>query len=283
MSDSEFDQIRETPDLFDRAKAVLDAQDRHRQAISTLSAMRREILNEIRASGIRPAEMAKRLGITRTRMSQLLAAPGPGPERAFLGDGRLTVIVGEKFVNGNHNTEGLGVALETMGAYDRLMELAQTYQLDTDKETVSPPGLFDLNRNNLVAMAGPRLFPLVGQILASDPNIRFEVDAEGEWTLRDTQAEQSYGTIEYAAKGIRQDFGYLGRLSRPDGKGTFLCMAGIHATGTQGVVAYLEQNLTQLYDEVKTRKFSMVIESEYDFSRKTTITAQPATPIYKRS
>ena len=30
------------------------------------------------------------------------------------------------------------------------------------------------------------------------------------------------------------DFGYLGRLPRPDGRGTFLYIGGIHAAGTSG-------------------------------------------------
>lgn len=290
MNDSEFDQIRETPDLFDRAKAVLEAQDRHRQAISTLSAMRREILNEIRASGVRPTEMAKRLGVTRTRMSQLLSAPGPGPERAFLGDGRLTIVVGRKSVQGNHNQKGPGVALETLGAFDRLKELAESYQLEADREIVPPPGFFDLNRSNLIVMAGPRLFPMVGQILDSDTDLRFEADADGEWSLRDLNTGEVYRPTPRdadnnpIANGPTRDFGYLGRLPRPDGKGTFLCIAGIHATGTQGVAAHIEAALPQLYAEVKTRRFSMVIECEYDPQNDNAVTAaKPASPIYKRS
>jgi hypothetical protein len=290
VNDSEFEEIREIPDLFDRAKAVLEKQDDYRQAISTLSAMRREILNEIRASGVRPAEMAKRLGVTSARMSQLLSAPGPGPERAFFGDGRLTVVAAQKFINGNHTNKGVGVAVETIAAYHRLAGLAASYQLDTDElEDVPQPGIFELNRNNLIVLAGPRLFPMVRQMLAGDPNIRFEADGD-EWTLHDVQADATYRATPrdaddkpLTADGPARDFGYLGRLPRPDGKGTFLCFAGVHATGTQGVVAYLEQNLPQLYGEVKTRLFSTIVECEYTHKPRKVTSAKPASPIYKRS
>jgi predicted XRE-type DNA-binding protein len=290
VSESEFEQIRAIPDLADRAKAVLDAQDRHRQAISTLSAMRREIIDAMRASGLRPADIAKQLGVTRSRMSQLMTAVGPGPERAFLGDGRLTIVVGQKPVHGNHNIKGPGVALETLNAHDRLKELAATYQLETDREEVPQPGFFDLNRDNLIVMAGPRLFPMVGQILDGDPDLRFEVDADGEWSLHDLNTGEVHRPTPRDADnkpvtdGPARDFGYLGRLPRPDGKGTFLCLAGIHATGTQGVAAHIEAALPQLYAEVKTRRFSMAIECEYDPENNNTVTAaKPASPIYKRS
>ena len=41
-------------------------------------------------------------------------------------------------------------------------------------------------------------------------------------------------------KGEPVDYGYIGRLPRPDGRGTFLYLAGIHAMGTLGVTQYLE-------------------------------------------
>lgn len=269
-------------DDLDKVKLIGEVLGKLSELTSECARARRELLEGMLYKGKTQSELARALGLSTARMSRLIKS-GPPPERAFLGDGRLTVVVGEKTVNGNHNVEGPGVALETLGAYDRLKELAAAYKLDAEREVVPPPGLFDLNRSNLVVMSGPRLFPLVGQILAGDPNIRFECDPNGEWVLHDAQTGKSYATIERTANGLRRDFGYLGRLPRPDDKGTFLCFAGIHASGTQGVVAYLEQNLPHLYDEVKARRFSMVVECEYDPETRRVTTAKPASPIYKRS
>jgi predicted XRE-type DNA-binding protein len=284
MSENDLNRLR--TELFDRAKAILKEQDDYREKISTLSATRRELIDELRSTGLKAADIAKGLGITRARMSQL-STSGPPPERAFLGSGKLAIVVGQK--PKPNNTKSL-IAVETMNARDRLRELATAYQLESGYEIVPPPGLFDLNRSNLVALAGPRLMPMVGQILAGDPNIRFEAGETGGWTLRDIHTGETFSASPRDAHSNpvdldhpNRDFGYLGRLPRPDGNGTFLCFAGIHATGTQGVVAYLEQNLAQLYSEVKTRRFSTLIECEYDPETRVVATTKLASPIYKRS
>ena len=38
----------------------------------------------------------------------------------------------------------------------------------------------------------------------------------------------------------------MGRLPRPDGKGTFLYLAGLHAPGTLGAASYVVNNLADL-------------------------------------
>lgn len=251
-----------------------------------LGRIRRESVENMLQRGDSHAVIADAIGLSRGRIGQI-AKTGPAPERAFLGSGRLTIVVGQK--PKPNQTKHL-VAGETVAARDRLKTLASAYQLEADNEDVPPPGLVDLNRDNLIVLAGPRLFPLVGQILASDPNLRFEVDEVSQWTLRNIEAEKTFTASPRDDKGNpvdvdnpNRDFGYLGRLPRPDGNGTFLYAAGIHAVGTLGVVAYLEQNLAQIYSEVKTRRFSMLVECEYDPETRAILTAKQASPIYKRS
>ena len=73
---------------------------------------------------------------------------------------------------------------------------------------------------------------------------------------------------------------YIARLRRPDGKGTFLYLAGVHAEGTAGAAHFVEHNLPELYKETKTRGFSMLIEAE--FTDGLGITATKAlSPIYR--
>jgi hypothetical protein len=287
--DEEIRELQELTDATEIGKRVTEHLRKTDEWSLELTRLRREAVDNLLRRGASHADVAAAIGLSRGRIGQI-AKTGPAPERAFLGDGRLTIVVGQKSVHGNHNIEGPGVALETLNAHDRLKELAGGYQLETVREEIPKPGFFDLNRSNLIVMAGPRLFPMVGQILAGDTDLRFEADADGEWSLRDLNTDEVYRPTPRDANnhpigdGPARDFGYLGRLPRPDGQGTFLCLAGIHATGTQGAAAHIEAALPQLYAETKTRRFSMVIECEYDPENDNIVTAaKPASPIYKRS
>jgi hypothetical protein len=60
------------------------------------------------------------------------------------------------------------------------------------------------------------------------------------------------------------DYGYIGRLPKPDGSGTFLYLAGIHAQGTLGAAKYVADDLLTLYRQMKTRRFSAVVSCAYD-------------------
>ena len=71
------------------------------------------------------------------------------------------------------------VSQEGFQAYERLCELARTLGLDAHYEVIPPPGLVDLNRDNLVVICGPRLSPIIAQVLASDPNLGFAHDDHG--------------------------------------------------------------------------------------------------------
>ena len=87
-------------------------------------------------------------------------------------------------------------------------------------------------------------------------------DDEAGWHLADKTTGITYRSP--MDDGQPSDIGYLARLPRPDGKGTFLHLAGIHAVGSDGVVHYLSQHLAELYTEVRTRRFSMLISCDFD-------------------
>jgi hypothetical protein len=56
-----------------------------------------------------------------------------------------------------------------------------------------------------------------------------------------------------------------------------LVAAGIHPIGLQGVAALFETDLADLYREVRTRRFSMIVECRYDPETLTVTEATPAT------
>lgn len=151
-------------------------------------------------------------------------------------------------------------------------------KLEAQYEVIPSTGIVNLNRENLVVVCCPRLSPIVAQVLEGDNNLRFEKDRA--WHLVDQQAGKEYRS-PMDEDGSAGDFGYLGRVPRLDGRGTFLCVAGIHAIGANGVVHFLENNLAELYREVRTRHFSTVISCRYDPETLDVLESRRVTPLYR--
>jgi hypothetical protein len=260
----------------DRAIAAHNLIDDYQSAIGELSRLRREALEELLADGMSQTQIADMLNMSRSRVSQLLSA-GVRPERAFLGTGSITVALGGKHEAGK-DKPGAVVSAEALAAFEGLAELARSHGLKAEYEVVPPPGFVTLNRQNLIVACGPRLSPLVQQILESDSNVGFAKDADG-WHLIDHVS----GTIHRSPcdSGKNADFAYIGRLPRPDGKGTFLYIAGIHAIGTAGAAHYIDNNLAELYRETKTRRFSTIVSCEFDPETRRVTSSSRVCPLYR--
>jgi hypothetical protein len=217
------------------------------------------------------------LDMSKSRVSQLLSA-GTRPERTFLGTGTLTVAIGGKLEAGKADPGGV-VSAETFSAYETLADLARSVGLESKYEVVPPPGLIDLNRPNLIVMTGARLLPFLSQVLGADPHLGFAVDDNG-WYLVDKSAGTEYRSP--MERGEPADYAYVGRLPRPDGKGTFLYLAGTHAPGTLAAAHFIADNIIELHRELKNRRFSTIIACEYDpKDRKKILNTKRLTPIYR--
>lgn len=224
-----------------------------------LARIRREALQELVSSGMSNTQIGELLGMTRQRVSQLLKN-GPAPERAFLGTDTVTVVVAGKVESDRPDPQPV-VAQDDLVAYDHLKQLARTLSLDTTYEVVPSGGFVRLNRENLVVLCGPRHSPNLREIIESDEAITFAKDKIG-WHLVDNRTGQTRRSP--MDEGEPRDFAYLARLPRPDGKGTFLYAAGIHAVGESGVINYLEQHIGDMYRTLKKKRFSAIVECEYD-------------------
>ncbi|MEV1145558.1 hypothetical protein [Micromonospora sp. NPDC049799] len=170
------------------------------------------------------------------------------------------------------------VSAEMLAAYEKVSNLARGLGLKTEYEVVPPPGMVDLNRTNLIVVGSPRILPFVGQVLASDAKLGFGKDDGGLFLVNHQTGEEFRSPSD---KGEPVDYGYIGRLPRPDGRGTFLYLAGIHAMGTLGVAQYLEDHLDELYREVKNRRFSLLVACTYDPMKRSVKKVDALTPIYR--
>lgn len=261
-----------------RAKAAIDLIADYQSRVIELSRIRREAIEEATGSGMTHSEIAEALGVSRGRVGQLASA-GPPPERAFFGLGPMTVALGGKHEAGKRPEDQPGgvVMREDYKSYENLRDLFGALKLDSQYEVIPPPGMVSLNREHLVVVCGPRLSPIVAQVLESDDNLRFAKDHA--WYLEDMRTNTVYRSP--FEDGVHGDVGYLGRLPRPDGKGTFIYMAGIHAIGASGVVHYLEKHLAEVYKEVRTKRFSTLIASKYNPDTLEILESSRITPIYK--
>lgn len=272
---------------IDEVAGLTDPLERARRAhqlvgdLSTLSSeatrLRREALDELlNRSHMSQSEIARQLDVSRARVSQLLKS-GPRPERGFLGYGELTVVLGGK-EEGNKERPGPVVSTDDLGGYALVADAAKELGLTTRYEVVQPPGMINLNRDNLVVACGPRLSPLIEQVLHSDPNLAFEHDEQG-WYLVDRVDGVVYRSP--MDRGENVDYGYIARLPRFDSGGTFLYSAGIHAPGVSGGLHYIVSNLAELYEEVKRQRFSMLIKCVFEPETRQIVSSERLTPLYR--
>ncbi|ATY96985.1 MULTISPECIES: sigma factor-like helix-turn-helix DNA-binding protein [Streptomyces] len=275
----EMQKVAGIADPVDRAKAAIDLLARYQTHINELGRVRREAIEEAQAAGMTQTEIAKRLGVTRGRVGQLASA-GPPPERAFFGTAKVTVSLGGKYEAGKTPDQQPSevVVREDLENFEHLRTLLGGMKLDTQYEVIPPSGIVNLNRDNHVVICGPRLSPIVAQVLEGDDYLRFAKDRA--WHLVDQKTATEYRSPQ-DEDGTSGDVGYLGRLPRLDGKGTFLYIAGIHAIGANGVVHFLENNLADLYRAVRTRRFSTLISCRYNPKTLEVLESKRVTPLYQ--
>ncbi|GAA3891039.1 hypothetical protein GCM10022243_64920 [Saccharothrix violaceirubra] len=273
----DLERVTAIRDPRERALTVGKLIDEYQNLINELSRVRRDTLDELLATGISQKQIADLLGMSKGRVSQLLTA-GLKPERAFYGTGPVTVAIGAKREENRADPSDI-LSVESFGAFELLSESARKVGLSATHEVVPRPGNVHLNRPNLVVLTNPRLLPFLAQVMEADPHIRYVEDGDG-WFLFDNSTSTEYRSPR--DRGDSADYGYVGRLPRPDGKGTFLYLAGTHAPGTYGAARYLVDNLATLYKELKARRFSFVVRYSYEEGNRLRMrSVERVTPIYR--
>lgn len=258
-----------------RDTARLDEVEEAARVLDEADGVFRTAILRARDSGFRNSEIAERARRTPQRIGQIMQEVGNGPERAFWDpdDGMAVVAVGEKIEAPKEASGPLGpvVSTEARQAYDILAHVLAGQGLDSEYESISAAtgGYIDLNRRGLVVVCGPRLSPWVGQVLASDPALGFGHDKQG-WYLEDRKPKEPVIWRSPMDNGQRSDYGYLGRLPRPDKRGHFLYLGGIHSPGLAGAALYLKEHLAELWAQARTNRFSLVVRCDFDKTRNIT-------------
>ena len=115
--------------------------------------------------------------------------------------------------------------------------------------------------------------------MGADPHLAYASDDQG-WYLVDKTTGTEYRSP--MDQGETVDYAYVGRLPRPDGKGTFLYLAGTHAPGTLAAAHFVADNIVELHKELRNRRFSTLITCHYDRKdRKKILDTERLTPIYR--
>ncbi|MFF6774386.1 sigma-70 family RNA polymerase sigma factor [Streptomyces sp. NPDC012637] len=260
------DEVRRVAAMQDhalRVKAAVDLMGELQAAVVETSRMRKESIAWLRDHGHSMADVARLMGVSRARVAQLRDA-GPPPERAFLGTQRTQVLVPMRPGERDY------VALEDSSTGQKLLALAHQLQLEGDLGYIPTSGEIDLNRDDLIVVCGPKTSPVTAEALSKDPKLAFETLADGRWAL----IERDSGTVHTSPSDrpddpAPTDIAYLGRLPRPDGQGTFLLIAGVHAVGSLGVAHFLTENIASVYEKAGSSPFSMVVTADYEPGTKT--------------
>ncbi|MFZ4151142.1 sigma-70 family RNA polymerase sigma factor [Streptomyces pseudogriseolus] len=252
---------------------LADAQ----QEVTELARLRRRVVQDLHAQGLSYAQIAAKAGLSRGRIHQIRHT-GPAPEGAFLGSGAVTVATPLRRDDERGRTV---VAVDDVSSGKRLEDLARSYGLAVTSEHVPVSGEIDLNRDGLVVVCGPRMSQDMWNTYAQDPVLRWEKAEDGPWTVVDGLTGTVHRSGQDSDPARPYDIGYLGRLPRPDGKGSLLAIAGIHTQGSLGVVQLLASELNSLWGQVGDRRFSTLVGVEYDPETSEPRSVELVCPLYR--
>ncbi|CAL9437420.1 sigma-70 family RNA polymerase sigma factor [Streptomyces sp. enrichment culture] len=252
---------------------LADAQ----QEVTELARLRRRVVQDLHAQGLSYAQIAAKAGLSRGRIHQIRHT-GPAPEGAFLGSGAVTVATPLRRDDERGRTV---VAVDDVSSGKRLEDLARSYGLAVTSEHVPVSGEIALNRDGLVVVCGPRMSQDMWNTYAQDPVLRWEKAEDGPWTVVDRLTGTVHRSGQDSDPARPYDIGYLGRLPRPDGKGSLLAIAGIHTQGSLGVVQLLSSELNSLWGQVGDRRFSTLVGVEYDPETSEPRSVELVCPLYR--
>lgn len=270
----DLEKLAAITDTLERARVAGEMIEAMQAAQDEAGDVRRAAIEDLVRAGYRRGQLAGELGLTPSRITQILKTTNLGAERRFLDAGPMTVVIG-----GKHAAEKPEPVMsqDAFTAWETMRDLASRYGREAVSEVVPPPGSVRLNRPGLVVIGSPRLLPAVGRVIEGSSPYQFASDQSG-WYLVDTADGHTYRSP--MDEGGDQDYAHVGRLRRPDGRGYFLHVGGIHGPGTRGAAHWLATNVTDLWKAVKLGPFSVLLRVSFDGGTAETLTVEPVKPIH---
>jgi hypothetical protein len=275
----QLEQVRAAKDPLTRVKLVTEALATYQSAVTELGNIRKAAIQELRLQGLSLTEIAEQAGISRGRLSQL-GVSGPAPERSVLSAGtNVIVCVPVEAAAFPDGTKRAVVHKEDADFIDKISGLAKRLNLTTTTEYVGAGEFIDFNRDGLVVTCGPRQSPWLEQLLSADNKYGFAKDDQG-WHLENKESGAIYRSPQDS--GQPGDYAYLGVLPRPDGQGTWLYAAGIHAAGSRGAAQYLSEHIEEIHRDTKGYLWSALVSCTFDSSTRAITTTELLEPIQRR-
>ena len=253
-----FDEVRAEIDPLRRAQRAGELITTYQQRSTELARLRRAAIDELARNGAMSTEIARKLNLSKGRITQIRQTAPPA-QRAFFGVGPVTVALPLREVPGRLQPM---IASEDSRASDMLRGLLERLSFQVETFGIPPDGRWT-PRGDTVAICGPKSSRVTAEAIASDPLLTFAPDDAGRWVITDRRTGAVYTSpLDDASSQGWTDIAYVARL--PIATGSILVIAGVHALGSVGAVHYLTDHLPDVYGQVGTRNFSMVVRSSHD-------------------
>lgn len=255
QSDPRFEAVRRMTDPLAQARAAGELIGVYQQRSVELSRIRKAAMEAaVDQRGITFTELAKELGLTKGRVSQIRSA-APPRERALFGVGPITLAAP---LRAGDRPEGY-ISRHDSVAVEKMAQLLTSLSFSVDRFLIPSDGQWILGPD-AVAICGPKSSPVTAEAIANDPWLDFFPDDEGRWLLRERNGQVFTSSFDKGDQA--QDIAYVARL--PMGEQSIFVIAGVHALGSVGAVDYLTHHARELYDQVGDNHFSMITTGRFD-------------------
>lgn len=268
-------------EVIERLRQVVAELDAVEDRKDELTAERNELVLALSSAGWSNPDLRKELGVSLARIGQILDAKRSQARRLLGAGRRLTVAIGGKWETGRTDPSEM-ISKQAMAAYHTIADAAREFGMSAAYQIVPYKTRVYLNRPNLVVIGSPRIIVNLVEVLESDPYLRFAAEDSDRWHLIERSGGSWLIHRSPQDEGAPADLAYVGRLRRPDGKGLFLYVAGIHACGTVGAAQHLISHLDEIYDQVGNKPWSAIVKANYDPKTRDIVSTDLVTPLYAR-
>lgn len=252
MAGDAFDEVRADDDPIRQARHATELMTLYQQRGVELARLRKEAINRaVQERGLSYTEVAREVGLSKGRITQIRQTAPPA-ERGIFGVGPVTVAVP---VRASERPGGV-VAVEDAAAAERMTELLMSLAFTVEQYRIPPDGNW-VPPLDAVAICGPKSSRVTSDLISSDPHLSFDKSESGNWAIRINDTHEMLNSpIDAGEAGT--DVAYISR--RPYKDGSILVIAGVHALGSLMAVQFLQDHLAELYKQVGTQMFSMVVQ-----------------------